>query len=244
MDMNNQKTNMVLKKFVKYLSENGYPNLRVDGYPDEINRITPDIDVIAGPFAIEHTSIDTISRLRELTKWFEDIVGDPKEDFPNIQFRLNISFRYNAIKKGHDSAMIINALKNWIAKEAPLLNDTRQKEIKIPHVPFALKITKQSDRPPGVIYSRGVENDETFPIRFENLIRRKLPKLSKYKDEFITILLIENNDGLMDKSIMINSINKNFIKDILNSVDQFWYADTTFFYDVEFENITSDIRFA
>jgi hypothetical protein len=50
----------VVETFIAYLRMNGYPGLEFGRRPDDENRKSSDIDAIAGPFAIEHTSIDTI----------------------------------------------------------------------------------------------------------------------------------------------------------------------------------------
>ncbi len=50
----------VIDAFVAHLREEGYPDLRVERRPDDENRESSDIDAITGPFAIEHTSIDTL----------------------------------------------------------------------------------------------------------------------------------------------------------------------------------------
>ena len=54
----------VIAAFVRYLRQQGHPGLKVDRLPDEVNRKTGDIDAIAGPFAIEHTSINTVPHQR------------------------------------------------------------------------------------------------------------------------------------------------------------------------------------
>ena len=54
------KDSEVVDAFVSHLRELGYPSLTVEWRPDEENRDSSDIDAIAGSFAIEHTSIDTL----------------------------------------------------------------------------------------------------------------------------------------------------------------------------------------
>jgi hypothetical protein len=50
----------VISAFVAYLQTNGHPNLKVERWPEDENRDSQEIDAIAGAFAIEHTSIDTL----------------------------------------------------------------------------------------------------------------------------------------------------------------------------------------
>ena len=48
--------------FVTHLGrQRGYAKLVVDRWPEDENRQSPEIDAMAGPFAIEHTSIDSVA---------------------------------------------------------------------------------------------------------------------------------------------------------------------------------------
>ena len=51
--MKNKEDKNTLKQFVAHLHENGYPDLKIDRWPDEENSTTSDIDAIAGPFAFD-----------------------------------------------------------------------------------------------------------------------------------------------------------------------------------------------
>lgn len=54
----------VIEAFVAFLGEQEGLALQVDRWPDKENRQTKDIDAIAGPFAIEHTSVDSFENQR------------------------------------------------------------------------------------------------------------------------------------------------------------------------------------
>ena len=71
----------VINFFVAYLRENGHPGLQVDRWPDKENRGTADIDAVAGHFAIEHTSVDTVPNQRRDSNWFKQVV-DGLENAP------------------------------------------------------------------------------------------------------------------------------------------------------------------
>jgi hypothetical protein len=60
----------VISLFVKYLANENYPGFEVDIWPDEETRQSAGIDAIAGKFAIEHTSVDTIPNQRRDSAWF------------------------------------------------------------------------------------------------------------------------------------------------------------------------------
>ena len=91
----------VINAFVAYLRKAGFPDLKVDRLPDKENRKTSDIDAIAGCFAIEHTSIDTLPNQRRDSDWFIQAVGGiEKELSVLIPFCLNITIEYDAVTKG------------------------------------------------------------------------------------------------------------------------------------------------
>ena len=66
----------VINVFVTHLGHHkGYPNLAVSRWPDKENRTEPEIDAVAGVFAIEHTSIDSVANQRQLDDWYSRVVG-------------------------------------------------------------------------------------------------------------------------------------------------------------------------
>jgi hypothetical protein len=50
----------VIAEFVRHIERGEAPGLSIQSWPDEDNRISKDIDAIAGQLAIEHTSIDIL----------------------------------------------------------------------------------------------------------------------------------------------------------------------------------------
>jgi hypothetical protein len=54
----------VVQLFVDHLKKNGFPQLQIVCRPDEEDRNQEDIDAIAPPFAIEHTSVDSLKNQR------------------------------------------------------------------------------------------------------------------------------------------------------------------------------------
>lgn len=195
--------------FVAYLQGNGHTDLQVDRWPEDENRDSPDIDAIAGVFAIEHTSIDTLPDQRRDSDWFMRVTGGLEQELPiRPSFRLRITVEYGAVARGQDWTEIREALKNWITIEAPHLEDGRHVLDNIPGVPFRLHVTKASDRPPGIFFARYEPGDDTFPDRIREQFDRKAKKLAKYHFlGMITVLLIENNDiALMNESKMQNAI--------------------------------------
>jgi len=125
-DLFRMNDRIVIDAFVVYLRDHGHPTLQVDRRPDDENRASSDIDAIAGTFAIEHTSIDTLRNQRRDSDWYMRTVGGIEQDLHGrLAFRLNITLEYTALTKGQDWAAIRERLKWWITNEAPRLVDGR-----------------------------------------------------------------------------------------------------------------------
>lgn len=99
--MKDMKDCDVIDEFVVFLRKNGQPGLKVDRRPDIENRDSPDIDAIAGPFAIEHTRIDSLPNQSRNNDWFIQVVGGlEKELSAQISFYLGVALEYTAITTG------------------------------------------------------------------------------------------------------------------------------------------------
>jgi hypothetical protein len=235
----------IINAFVTYLSGHGHLNLQVNRRPDEENRDSADIDAIAGSFAIEHTSIDTLPNQRRDSDWFMQVVGGLERELSDkLPFRLHITIEYNAVTKGQNWRTIREMIKSWITNEAPSLADGRHVLDNIPGVPFRLHIIKASDRRPRLIFARLEPDDKTLPDRIRRQFDRKVEKLKKYKNAGkTTVLLIENDDlALMNEWKMIDSIRRAYPAGFPLEVDQVWYADTSIPSDIEFWDFTSKLR--
>jgi len=235
----------VIDAFVAYLRWHGHPNLRIDRRPDKENRSSGDIDAIAGAFAIEHTSIDTLPNQRRNSDWFMRVAGGLEQDLTSKPpFRLNVTLEYEAVTKGQDWGVIRKALKKWITEEAALLADGRHVLDNIPGVPFRLHIRKGSNRPPKVIWGRFEPEDETLPARIREQFDKRANKLTKYNVTGITtVLLIESSDiSLMNEEKMLEAIQKAYPDCLPQGVDQVWYVDTSIPNNIEFRDFTSDLK--
>lgn len=234
----------VINAFVAYLRKVGFPDLKVDRRPDKENRKTSDIDAIAGYFAIEHTSIDTLPNQRRDSDWFIQAVGGiEKELSVLIPFCLNITIEYDAVTKGQDWATIRQNLKTWIINESPRLNDGRSVLEDVHGIPFRLRVRKASDRRPGIFFARFAPKDDTLPVRIRKHFDRKAKKLAKYHSpDKTTVLLIENDDiALMNEGKILYSIQIAYPSGPPNDVDKIWYADTSIPNDIEFMDFTPEI---
>lgn len=240
------KDQEVVEEFVAYLAVNGYPGLLVDKWPERENRQSPDIDAIAGPFAIEHTSMDTLPNQRGKSDWFMRVVGGLEEELPRLPYRLNITLEYDAITTGQNWAVIRKALKTWIIKNSPWLPDGRHTLENFPGIPFRLRVSKQSDRPPRIIFGRIAPENGSLPARIRHHLaeKGKIKKLAPYQDRgFITVLLIESEDiALMNDAKMLDAIGTAYPDGFPSSVDEIWFADTSIPSGIEFRNFTDRLK--
>ena len=198
----------VVDAFVSHLRDNGHPGLQVDRVPDKENRASSDIDAIAGAFAIEHTSIDTLPNQRRDAHWFMGVTGNLEQELETTPpFRLNITLEYDAVGTGQKWAAIRAELKNWITNEAPRLLEGRFVVDNPPGIPFRLHVVKSSERRPGVFFARFQPNDNSLPSRVRVAFDRKAEKLAKYQAPgATTILLIESDDAMARTSaVFLNS---------------------------------------
>lgn len=240
--MKDRKDRKVIEAFVGYLGAHGYTGLKVDEWPEDSKQ--NDIDAIAGPFAIEHTSVDTISKQRECSDWFMKAIGNLESELRDIAYRLKISIEYGAIRKGRKWDDIKKAIKEWIVIVSPQLGDGNHVIENATNIPFRLYIYKQSNRPAGIFIGRFAPSDNTFSLRIRELFDQKIDKLSRYHGaNKTTLLLIENEDiALMNEPKMFDGINKAYLAGFPQSVDKVWYADTSIVDNLEFYDFTGQMR--
>jgi hypothetical protein len=238
------KDHEVVEAFVAHLAANGYTGLSVDKWPERENRKSPDIEAIAGPFAIEHTSIDTLPNQRGKSDWFMRAVGGVEKELPIPPYRLNIVLDYDAVTTGQNWAGIRNALKVWVIEDCPKLPNGHHTLETLPGIPFRLRITKQSDRPARIIFSRISPEDESLPDRIRQQLGSKIEKLAPYqKSGLITVLLIESDDiALMNEAKMLDAIRSTYPQGLPPDIDRIWYLDTSIPTEMEFRDFTELVK--
>ena len=242
--MKNMKDSEVINELVAHLRKNGHPGIKVDQRPDNKNRNSTDIDAIAGPFAIEHTSIDTLPNQRLNNNRFMQVIDGLEQELPNqLSFSLQITLEYGAVTTQQDWKAIRQALKSWIIEDAPCLEEGHHVLDSIPGIPFELHVNKEIGSPPSVRFGRFAPNDNTLAGRIKTQCDRKAKKLAKYQGtEKTTILLIESYDiALMHPSIMLKGIRGAYPNRLPPGVDKIWYADTSIPDYIRFTDFTSDL---
>ncbi len=245
--MRNFNDTKIVEFFVNHLRINGYPNLKIDRIPDKEKAKgdkEEDIDAIAGPFAIEHTSFDTVKNQTDDSVAFLKVVGNLETEIsPPLNYRLRILLPYDGIRKGQQFPLIRESLKNWIMNFSPNLPDGRHFIDNVPGIPFQFRVNKASDRKSGLIFSRFEPDNKDFVNRLRDHLNRKARKLKPYKAKYFqSILLLESDDiALMDESIMLDGIRVAFSQKLPDGVDEIWYADTSIPEEILFNNLTDSI---
>lgn len=233
----------VIRHFVKYLSEQGNPGLEVDIWPDEENRESIEIDSIAGPFAIEHTSIDTIPNQRRNAAWFSEVVKSLEDEFRcKLPYRLVLTFPYEGIQTGQNWPRITTAIRNWVLYEAPKLSKGFNVIKDVPEIPFEFSATKRSSSRTGLIFGRFAPNDQKLSDRLRLQLDRKIEKLSPYAENKTTILLIESDDiALMNESIIWDGLRSAYPNGLPQEIEQIWFVDTSIPEEMMFTDMSEAI---
>ena len=225
----------VINKFVRHLQKHGYPDLKVDRRPDEENRSSPDIDAIAGPFAIEHTSIDTLPNQRCNAARFGEVTEGFEEEFSDqLPFHLSITFDYGAVNKNYvdltekrDLGEIHEAFKNRIGEFNLSLADGCRVLNGVPDIPFQFDVIKGSELPKDILFALVNPDDSTIPEHIKALIDRSAKKLSKYQsNKKTTVLLIESNDPALMNDRILGAIRKAYPEGLPSEINQIWYGET------------------
>ena len=251
-----------VKEFVVHLRENGYPNLKIDRWPDDDNSTTRDIDAIAGPLAIEHTSIDTFPNQRKYEDWFLKAIDNLKSELESelsgqLTFNLSISFNHEEFTQRQNWLTIRNALKRFIREDAIRLGWGAYKLNDVPSIPFTVHVEKSTERPFGLFFWRFSPQDFSpklpwsqakrrppVPNNFRAQLDDKVGKLAPYKTcAKTTVLLIESGDyAFMHAQIMLSWIKEAFPTDLPDGVEQIWYVTRYNDSDFVFKHFTLDIR--
>jgi hypothetical protein len=173
-------------------------------------------------------------------------VGGLEAELPDrIPYRLNILLEYGAVARGQDWSAIRKTLLAWILEKSSFLPDGRHL-LDIPGIPFQLCVTKESDRPTGVFFSRSAPEDNSLPLRIHQQFeeKKKIKKLAKYKKlDFTTIILVESDDiALMNEIIMLKTIREAYPQGLPRDIDELWFADTSIPSEVIFYNFTQKLR--
>ena len=237
--MRNTPDENTIKQFVTHLRKNGYPDLNIDRWPEDDNSTTPEIDAIAGQFAIEHTSVDTFENQRKYEDWFLRAIDNLKSELESelagqFTFNLLITFKHEEFTQRQNWREIRDALKRFILEDVPHLEWGNHEFDNIPSIPFSICLKKSSQAPFCIWFlqsspkqlSHGfspsrVNKRPPLPDYFRVKLDEKAKKLAPYKHRGkTTVLLIESGDyAFMHAQIMRDWINEAFPNDFPDEVE-------------------------
>ena len=238
----------VIVAFVDHLGIlKGRSNLSVDRWPDKENRTEPEIDAIAGDYAIEHTSIDSVANQRQIDDWYLRVVKGLDEVIREcVDGGLTITLDFFAIGKGMDWKGIQADLRNWIVDYAPSLGNGNHEKI-LPtstptEFPIVMRVWKKS-APAIVGFARFDPEDDTLSMRIRKLLDRKARKLRKYQgSSSTTIILLENDDiALMNEAKMLDALREAYPDGLPLGVNEIWFADTSISDNPQFYDFTAKL---
>lgn len=236
---------IIVEKFVSHLSLHGHAGLILERRPDREIRNAQEIDAIAGSFAIEHTSIDTLPQQRQWTSQFSELFCKLEIELPcPLQFRLNLVIPYNAIPKRQTWRAVRGSVVRWIANEAARLDDGRHWLRVSPALTCAVEVIKASGGWPRLLVQPAALKDDTLPTRLRAQLDRKIKKLSKYRDlGKSTILLVDSADfANMSSDLLQHAICLAYPEGLPPGVDFVWYADSSIPGEVDFVDLTNKLR--
>lgn len=235
----------LIKAFVQNLSmlHDFQPTLQIERWPDKENRQTPEIDAIAGQFAIEHTSIDVLENQRTRADWFSKVVDPLEKEFTKLTHRIEIVFPYEAICKGMRWDDVRDGLRRWITEKCQSLAEGHHFIDATAGISFSFHVFKVSSTRPKLLFSRIAPDDPSLSTRLKTHLSGKVNKLRKYKQEHkTTVLLIESDDiALMSKQLLVQSLRSAFADGWPPGLDQLWYTDTSIPSNLVFEDLTESI---
>ena len=238
----------LIDAFVRHLGHHkGYPNLAIDRWPDKENRTAPEIDAVAGIFAIEHTSIDSVANQRQLNDWYSRVVGGLDQVIKDcVDCGFTVTLAFFAIGKGMDWNCIRNDLQKWIVEHASRLGSGSH-EIILPtstSVEFPIVMHVWKGRTPLIAgFARFIPEDDNLPARIRSILDRKAMKLGRYQGpSYTAILLVENGDiALMNECRMLDGIREAYPDGVLQGADEIWFADTSMPDKPQFHDFTTRI---
>ena len=201
------------------------PCAAVDRWPDREERNATSVDAIAGPYAIEHTRVDSFPGQSRDTSYFSALAAIEADTCLNHY--LFVSFPVGALAPGHDWKGIAARIRRWILEQSNTLS-VGHHSVALEGVPFVMNVWRHDESwAPGLHLAREDPGAAGFAAMLGDQVRRKIVKLAQYKTSgSTTVLLLETRCGaLMSGEKMKNGLMTEFPDGLLPGVDQVWWAD-------------------
>ena len=185
-----------------------------------------DIEATAFPFAIEHTSVDSIEKQRLYEAQFNKVFEDLRHMtiLPPARLKFTISLDDFA---GIDKAKLKSAIVLWVETVAPKLPDGHSRGSQIIDLNVGWRCWKYSNRPPGLYFGLAVDAEKSRN-KIASLISKKDRKLETYRRQGLTsVVIVESEDlQLMAPEIFLEMILE-ANEDKRFSIEQLWFVDTS-----------------
>ena len=200
-----------IREFASFLQAIGRPGVAgVDRWPED--EAHGEIDGIVGPYAIQHTSIDSLPDGRFADQKFMAVIGDLERELAGkLGFPLQIVWHWSAIQKGQKWSAVHSAIRDWVAKVSPTLPDGRHAMTNVAGVPGSFDVEKGGPiKFDGVRFVRYDPCDTTLSARIRDQLtgrHDKLTVLGRYQTEGkTTLLLLESAGVLMDAVKIVEAL--------------------------------------
>jgi len=186
-----------------------------------------DIDALAPPFAIEHTSVDALPDQRQYEAQFRAVLNG-LSDVTVTTFRLRIAIAQENFRTVNHQRLG-ECLSRWVRDQAPNLPEGLSSGKQLCGLAVGWYCFKYSDRPPGLRISLAVDTDSASGTNVSEVLRRKAAKLHAYKLQgYATVLIVESSDlALMAAPTFLELCLNSLAANDLDAVDELWFADTS-----------------
>jgi len=203
------------------------PGVAIDRWPDREERNATSIDAIAGPYAIEHTCVDSFPGQSRDTSYFAALAAIEADTCLNHS--LFVSVPVGALSPGQDWTAVAARIRHWVREQSNTLS-LGHHSVALEGVPFVMNVWRRDESwAPGLRLGREDPGDAEFGAMLGNQVRRKIVKLSPHKESgSTTVLLLETRCGaLMSGEKMKKGLITEFPGGLLPGVDQVWWADSS-----------------
>jgi len=216
-----------IELFAAFFRQIGRPVSGVESWPEDLAQ--GDIDAIIGPYAVQHTSIDTLPEGRAHDVRFSQAIDRIEDDFRGkLGFRLAITFPWGSVNKGHSYKSMNTALREWLAHKVSEL-PIGHHHVTISDVPFPFDVVKGGPiKYDGPQFMRYDPRDQSLSARLRAQVfgdgHDKLTPLLPYRARGLTtLLLLESSDvALMSAGNLVQAFEAAF-PTWPNSVDELWF---------------------
>lgn len=240
--MAQRRDRVVVEAFVSHLGASASPGLVVDAWLEDENPGQSVVEALAGPFAIEHTSIDTFAGQRQIAHRFSEVVTPLERVLtPHLSGVLRGFLPDSCFQTGEDWGSLQEALARWVVSEGIGLPEGATQTL-LPDVGVSVRAFKDSRFRPRLVFWLESGDEPPLAVRLRAQVVRKAAKVSPHADSGKTrVLLLESVDSVnMGPGRLLDALVQAF-GGMPPGVDQLWFVDGTTGLRPEFHDLTSEL---